>query len=164
MAVKTQEILQTRLELRGQGAAAVVLRQSLRRGLAHGSCESRICARLLGERPERQVHLGRGVVWEAAQHHPPLVVGGEVPQELSGEGVGYEAGDKSRRDAGQDAGRASEQHALDRIEAFGGARALRHLTHRAKFRRNAPRPGPCHLRAHERLDDAGWHAYPDKHR
>jgi hypothetical protein len=103
-------------------------------------------------------------VREGAQYHPPLVVGGEVPQELAGEKAGYQAGAEGRGDAGQDAWRAAEQHALDRIEAFGGARASRCFARRAKLRRNAPRPGPCHLRAHERLDDAGWGASPDEHR
>ena len=86
MTVGAQKIRQARLKLRGQSAAVVVSCQLLRRRFAHYSRGVRVGAYLPGERPERQVHLGGGVVRESTQHHPPFVFGGEVPQELTGEG------------------------------------------------------------------------------
>jgi hypothetical protein len=116
----------------------------------------------LSERPERQIHIGRRVVRKPAQHQAPLVVGGEVPQEPAGEGVGQEAGGKGWRNAGQEVPWAVEQQLLDRGKTSCGA--LGHVAHRAELRLHTRRPGTCHLRTHERLGDAERDASPYEHR
>ena len=54
---------------------------------------------------------------EGAQHELPFVVGGEVSQELTGEGICPQAGGEERGNAGKHARREVEQQALDRAQA-----------------------------------------------
>jgi hypothetical protein len=97
MTVKTQEVSKARLKPGRKISALVFPRQPLRRGFAHRSRGGGIGAHLLCERPERQVHLRRGVVRKPAQHNLPLGVGSEAAQEHARESVGQQAGGEDRQ-------------------------------------------------------------------
>jgi hypothetical protein len=70
-------------------------------------------------------------VREGAQHDLALVVGGEVPEELSSEGICRQAGGEDRGDTGQDARRETEQQAIDSAQALLSVGVSRHVTQRA---------------------------------
>src|SRR5829696_6101918 len=118
MSVGAQKVPQAGLESWEQVATTIVMCQPLRRRFAHRFRGGRIPAHLLGESPEREVHLGGRVVWKPAQYYLSLVIVGEVAQEHAGESICRQACGEDRRDGEKHAWWESEQQALDHAQTL----------------------------------------------
>jgi hypothetical protein len=82
----------------------------------------RVAARTLRERPQRDVHLGRRVVWEPAQHRAQLVPRRRAPEDPSGRVVGGEPRDGHRDEAGTEPDRDTRDERLERRDPLGRVR------------------------------------------